>query len=271
MEKKKRYWLKENIIYLLFIFFGMIFSVTMGVLTRDTTSPQQNINSMVKSESLSETSTELTTETQKELVNPDEFFRDSVFVGDSVMYGFEKYITRKGEDFLGNPKFLTIGNFAVRLNLEPISNQSTHPFYKGTKCTIEQAVMLMEAKKVFLFFGLNDIAISGIDKTVENYYNCIQKIREKSPDVQIYILSATYIASGSEKSYLNNDNIRILNQQLEGNSTTWGVGYIDIATYLSDNQGCLAAQYCSDGYVHLNESAYDIWVQVLRNYALTKY
>lgn len=271
MAKKRHIWLKSNIISLSYICMGIIFSTTMGIMAKENNSVESDqilyTTNMTTTIMNTEESTTIVTNTPE---FNDNFFKDSVFIGDSVMYGFEKFVTRKGNGFIGDPKFLTVGNYAVRLNLEPVTEQSTHPMYKGIKCTMEQAVSMMEVKKVFLFFGLNDIAITGINKTIENYYICIQKIREQTPDVEIYILSTTYIAIGSEKTVLNNENIRLFNEQLESNSIAWGVEYIDLASYLLDEQGYLANQYCSDGYVHLNESAYNIWVSVLRNFASTK-
>ncbi|MDE6517099.1 MAG: hypothetical protein K2L18_04525, partial [Acetatifactor sp.] len=48
-----------------------------------------------------------------------------------------------------------------------------------------------------------------------------------------------------------------------------GWGYIDLCTPISDGEGNLAKDYCSDGYVHLNNAAYTLWEAELINYANT--
>ena len=40
-----------------------------------------------------------------------------------------------------------------------------------------------------------------------------------------------------------------------------------MATVLSDGEGNLAAQYCSDGFVHETAAAYEVWTQMLIRYA----
>lgn len=196
----------------------------------------------------------------------DSFYDNSVFVGDSVMYGFERYIkARPGT--LGDPFFLTAGSFAARIELEEITAESPHPVYQGQKIHVSDALPLIGADKVFLFFGLNDIGMVGVDQTVANYQTVINNIRAKAPDIKVYIISTTYMAAGSELRTLNNANIKLLNEALAANAPTWGVGYIDIAKYMYDSQGCMVEGYSSDGYVHITASAYDLWVGVLRDYA----
>ena len=46
-----------------------------------------------------------------------------------------------------------------------------------------------------------------------------------------------------------------------------GWGFVDVAEALADENGDLAAEYCSDGFAHQNPEAYDVWVSVLRKYA----
>lgn len=196
----------------------------------------------------------------------DSFYSNSVFVGDSVMYGFERYITgRPGT--LGDPMFLTAGSFAARIELTAPTSESPHPLYMGTKTQVCNALPLIGADKVFLFFGLNDIGMVGVDQTVANYQSVINNIRAQSPTIQIYIISTTYMAAGSELRTLNNSNIRLLNEQLQANAPAWGVGFVDVAKYMYDSSGCLVAGYSSDGYVHITQSAYDLWVGVLRDFA----
>lgn len=196
----------------------------------------------------------------------DEFYADSVFVGDSVMYGFERYI-RARPGTMGDPFFLTAGSFAARIELEEITAESPHPIYMDQKIHVSDALPLIGADKVFLFFGLNDIGMVGVDQTVANYQTVINNIRAKDSDIKIYIISTTYMAAGSELRTLNNANIKLLNEKLAANAPSWGVGYIDIAQYMYDSQGCMVASYSSDGYVHITAAAYDLWVGVLRDYA----
>ena len=50
-----------------------------------------------------------------------------------------------------------------------------------------------------------------------------------------------------------------------------GWGYLDLCTVISDGNGSLAEDYCSDGFVHLTKTAYSLWEAELINYAGTVY
>ena len=45
-----------------------------------------------------------------------------------------------------------------------------------------------------------------------------------------------------------------------------GWGFVNISPLLSDGEGNLKDEYCSDGFLHQNPEAYKIWTQVLRQY-----
>lgn len=197
----------------------------------------------------------------------DDFYADSVFVGDSVMLGFRNYAMKNADTYLGNVQFLASGSFSVNNALQPPSADSTHPIYNGKQRYIEESIALMQADRVFLFFGINDVALAELPDVCDKYTELINRIREESPDVEIYILSATYTLAGQGGRKLNNENLAALNALMQERAEEYGWGYVDIMSALDDGRGNLAAEYCSDGYLHQNSAAYDIWSEVLREYA----
>lgn len=201
------------------------------------------------------------------LEDADKFFEQSVFIGDSVMMGFRNYIMGQEPGFLGNPQFLVSGSFSVRMALSKISETTIHPVYQGEQHYIWDSISMMGVKKAFLFFGLNDIDMKGVDGTFENYVEVIGKIKETTPDVEIFIISTTNMLTGSEKGGLNNENICLLNEKLKEYCAATDVQYIDIASYLRGEDGGLKPEFCSDAYVHQTYAAYDVWTKVLRGYA----
>lgn len=201
---------------------------------------------------------------EEEIVN---YFNDAVFVGDSVMLGFKYY-----QDIyhnLGKPTFLSTVSFALRYAVSP-NNSDFYPLYNGKKVAVEDALSLMGAKKVFISLGINDVAITGVQKAVLNYETFIKRIREKNPDIEIYILSTTYIVRGGERGSLNNYALSSLDNEIKKKVQDWSVEYIDIMSPLKDGNGYLSPYYSIDYYVHLSNSAYDIWVKTLKNFSLKK-
>ncbi len=207
--------------------------------------------------------------TEEEIAN---YFQGAYVTGDSVAYGFQLYANRqKGSStILQNLGFLTRGSFSAHNAFMTISKKSVHPTYQGAQHFIWDSLQMVGAKHVFMFFGLNDLNIGGVDSTVDYYVRLINQIRAVNPDIAFTIISTTPMYQGSEKGKLTNANIDALNARMQALCTENGWGYLDIASHLKAANGTLAAQYCSDHYVHETNAAYAIWLQCFHDYAQEK-
>lgn len=188
------------------------------------------------------------------------FFDDAAFVGDSISLMLSNYCdyTRA----LGNATFLVRGSYGV--GNEVVAGY--HIIYQGVETLLEDALASCGAKKVFIMLGMNDIALYGIDGTIENWGKLLERLRAKLPDIEIYIQSMTPVWTGGEVGGLNNKNVNAYNQKLQAFAQANGCKYIDIASYMRDSTGGLATPYCSDSYVHLTEAGAKAWIQVLMAY-----
>ena len=212
---------------------------------------------------------ELLPPTEDEIAN---YFQGTYVTGDSVAYGFQLYANRQKANsaILQNLGFLTRGSFSAHNAFMAISKKSVHPTYQGAQHHIWDSLQLVGAKHVFMFFGLNDLNIGGVDSTVDYYVRLINQIRAVNPDIAFTIISTTPMYQGSEKGKLTNATIDALNARMQALCTENGWGYLDIASHLKAANGTLAAQYCSDHYVHETNAAYAIWLQCFHDYAQEK-
>lgn len=212
---------------------------------------------------------ELLPPTEDEIAN---YFQGAYVTGDSVAYGFQLYANRQKANsaILQNLGFLTRGSFSAHNAFMAISKKSVHPTYQGAQHHIWDSLQMVGAKHVFMFFGLNDLNIGGVDSTVDYYIRLINQIRAVNPDIAFTIISTTPMYQGSEKGKLTNANIDALNARMQALCAENGWGYLDIASHLKAANGTLAAQYCSDHYVHETNAAYAIWLQCFRDYAQEK-
>lgn len=212
---------------------------------------------------------ELLPPTEDEIAN---YFQGAYVTGDSVAYGFQLYANRQkaGSAILQNLGFLTRGSFSAHNAFMVISKKSVHPTYQGAQHHIWDSLQMVGAKHVFMFFGLNDLNIGGVDSTVDYYVRLINQIRAVNPDIAFTIISTTPMYQGSEKGKLTNANIDALNARMQTLCAENGWGYLDIASHLKAANGTLAAQYCSDHYVHETNAAYAIWLQCFHDYAQEK-
>ena len=200
----------------------------------------------------------------------DSYFNDAVFVGDSVSEKLKYFVAseRKGENptLLGNAVFLTAPSFSARNALKDVTESSLHPTYQGQKMKVEDIVALSGMKKVYIMLGLNDVGISGVDRSVENMIALLEAIKAKSPDVQIFVQSATPRLSGSNPTTaeLFQFDLKLYDYCLQMQDQ--GIYYVDVAYIMRDASGKLYQEYCSDAdsmALHFNNTACRKWVEYL--------
>ena len=193
-----------------------------------------------------------------------DFYSGAVFAGDSVMLGFSYHCADNEDPFFAGMKFLSAGSYSLREAFK--EDGEFHPLFRGQVMPLWESLPQSGARKVFLFFGINDVAVTT-DLT-DQYLTLIERIREAAPGIEIIILSATYPYEQGNR--LNGDNLTALNEIMRWKAAELGLDYVDVASPLSDGQGRLLQQYCSDGQLHMTWSAYDVWGEVLKAYAYTR-
>ncbi|WP_081846670.1 GDSL-type esterase/lipase family protein [Butyrivibrio sp. AE3004] len=204
--------------------------------------------------------------TEEQMQQISAFYEGSVFAGDSVLLGFRNYSGKSTDPMLKQLQFLAAGSLSLHNSFWPVSDKSVHPLYQGVQRPVWESIQLMGARKAFLFFGINDVS-SNMDDSVALYPQLVDKIKELSPGVEINILSATYTLKDKGKGKLNNTNIATFNSRVRELAAQNGWGYLDIANVLSDGEGNLKEEFCSDGFLHESYKAYDVWKLVLIRYA----
>lgn len=195
------------------------------------------------------------------------YFDDAVFVGDSISLGLNYY--NASNNLLGKAKFLTAGSLGATSALWDVSNSSVHPRYNGKKMKIEDAIALMDVKKVYIMFGMNDLGLVSDDKAIENYKTLCANIKKKSPNVVFYIQSVTpriKMTSESQRQDLTNERIAAYNKKLSAMCEQKGWYFINVATAMCDKNGNLKNEYCGDPNamgMHLMAAGFEAWVNYL--------
>lgn len=134
------------------------------------------------------------------------------------------------------------------------------------------SVIALSPKKVFIMIGINDIN-SGRSNTsiTKNYEGIVSKLKEGSPDTEVYIQSVLPINQELINYYYgmstDNDVIMDLNERIEGLSEELGVVYLDLYHYFLDSNGELDSDFTIDG-IHLDHGGYVIWEGIIEKYTL---
>jgi lysophospholipase L1-like esterase len=170
-------------------------------------------------------------------------------------------------DALHGAKFLCAGSYAVRHAVGEVGGQYIISItYQGQQMRPEDALAAMGAKRVFIMLGLNDIGID-VDWALQNWAILLRNLRNKCPDMEIYIQSGTPIWIGGEIGGVNNKNMDRYNTLLKAFCETNGVYFVNVAEALKDSQGGLITEYCSDKYCHLTYAGVRKWIEYLKAFA----
>lgn len=268
------------------LFSGCGTSDTQGT-TEEVTQATEEQTTEATSEEVTETQEETTEKAEEASVSEespvtyeytqvdDSYFNDAVFIGDSISYGFELYVTEKhanGETVLGEAQFLTSGSLSYGNSLWDVSDESVHPTYNGEKMKLEDAIAQIKPGKIFILLGTNDVALYGVEQTIANADTEISRMLEASPGAEIFIISTTPKYSPAESDVdgaLNNADIDALNVAMRQFAVEKGYNFMNIAPLFKDETGGLAADYCSDKEgmgIHFTSAAYDIWLNFLYSY-----
>ncbi len=160
-----------------------------------------------------------------------------------------------------------------RLSSRLLSETIVYP-PTGESITLEEAVRLEKPEYMVLSFGLNGITDFIKDKAsyVNNYNKLIRAIREASPDTKIILQSVYPVTAAcegwNESGATVSQYTRTLNEWLpEIAAMNPNVRYVDTASVLTDEDGCLDERYDYNGDgVHLTADAYVKIISYLRTH-----
>jgi|GEM_PF-2243934 len=202
---------------------------------------------------------------------PFGYFKDIIFLGDSVTIGFDLYRSKikfNGEAVLRDVTVIAVGSYGVYRSADEISDKSVHPLYKGEQALPEDIIAEKDAKYVFICLGLNDVAIMSSDNYIGYYSYLINRIKYKNPDKTVVIMSVTPLVFGGQKTRLNNKTIMDSNNILLQFAQENNIPFIDYAAAIRNSQNCLYDELSSDAYCHLTIEAYNRLVEYLLYHAL---
>lgn len=203
-----------------------------------------------------------------DLEEPCTYFDNSAIVGDSITFIMFQWESKS--NYLGDMLFLARGG----TSLNGIVHRFSNIYYKGTEANLEDAIQQSGVERVYFLLGSNDIGDPSQRLLYfENWDIMLERIREKSPDVEIIMISNLPQYDDLDRPERTQPHIRTYNElmveynaQLRQYAEEHGCGYLDLSYYIQDHFGRMAKIYHQDNY-HLNEAGCLSWMKVLRYYA----
>lgn len=187
------------------------------------------------------------------------FFDDAGFVGDSVTY--QLLYTPGRQDRIGRPAEM----FRRSATVYGFANYTWNVMFRGQETHLEDAVAQSGVRKLFIMLGANDMGFMTVEDTMKNWEIIIDRIQEKSPEVEIYIQSILPSADATWTGKL--ERIAGYNVALKEFARRRGLHYVEVGAYFIDSRGCMAWGFSSDGDVHITEEAVYRWSDILRLFA----
>ncbi|MCW9708407.1 SGNH/GDSL hydrolase family protein [Fodinibius salsisoli] len=123
--------------------------------------------------------------------------------------------------------------------------------------------------KVFIMIGVNDFARDrSVDDVLSNYKEIVNRIREASPETEIYIQSILPVNDDFTQFPSHTDetsDIKEANRQLQQLAEEKGAVYINLFDEMSVQDDKLNPDYTEDG-LHLNGQGYLVWKSAVEQY-----
>jgi lysophospholipase L1-like esterase len=205
------------------------------------------------------------------LISENAFFENSVFVGDSLTVGFESYCKSRASIATDTTYFLArvSGSAKACISSNALTKYSKiMPKYNGKVQYVEDSISQMpNIEKMFICYGMNDLTGSTPAEFVADMQTLINRIKDKNPQISVYVISIPCVMANVNTGYLNNNNIQKANILLQDMCSANGYGFINIFEHLMGSNNAIRSEYCSDKYVHETTAAYAVWNNVLKDYA----
>lgn len=132
---------------------------------------------------------------------------------------------------------------------------------QGMTYRIEQ-VKIFAPEVVFLMAGINDVANSTDYKFKSSFEQLVKSLRSELPEADIIIQSLLPVNNKDFSITCNNTQIIKCNREIERLGRELGLYYPDLYSLYEDG-GQLPSTMTKDS-IHLTESAYDRWYDVIK-------
>lgn len=145
----------------------------------------------------------------------------------------------------------------------------------GELLTIGEALRREQPKRILFCFGLNG-AVGNVRRGKAYFQSCyrilIDAVRKNSPSTEIFLQSAFPVAENMDMTHFSvdldtlNAHIRTINSWTEELAAEYGLGYLNTAEVLCDENGKLRMEYQNGDGHHLTTLAYEKMLYYIRTH-----
>ena len=192
----------------------------------------------------------------------DDYFRDALFIGDSVTQGFGAY--PQYQDWMRVCAYKGIGPQNVLQNMV-----GQRP--DGTAIEMWDDIKTQQdVANIYVLFGANALLMQTDEAFLKYYGDLLDRLGEQFPGVPVYVqsLTPTTLEYGQKRPALARDHLRSVNEAVAQLAVSRGMYYVDLWEVLADEEGYLRADLSGDG-LHLHDgSKYRPWLDYLATHTV---
>lgn len=179
-----------------------------------------------------------------------EFFKDDLFIGDSIFTGLYGYnhIDRKSVA-------ASVGYTAYGAQVNPFDDT----FYDGSAVDYAKS---LQPKHIIIMLGTNGLSPqTDMDDFKNGYRGLLNTLKSGCPDSVICVLSVPPItkdSTGASYSGITNTIIDNANKEIKSLCSATGVMYYDLNAVLKDSDGYFKEEYAEVDGMHFKSSTYPV-------------
>ena len=195
-------------------------------------------------------------------MNPEEsesikqdFFEDTLFIGDSRTVGIMQYGGIQGATFYAS------SGMSVFL----LEKKTVYIPEEG-RMVLSEVLERKQYKKIFLMLGINELGYP-FESIEKKYGEVVEQLKASQGEAVIYLCANLHVTKEqSEKdSIYNNKNVNAFNAELQKMTQEKDVIYLDVAERFRDEDGALFADASTDG-IHLTFAYCREWLKYLEDH-----
>ncbi len=190
---------------------------------------------------------------------PDDYFDDAAFVGDSITEGIKLY------EIMSNASVVA----ARGINLDTVFTDDQIRTAAGNT-TVLGALEAANPKKIYIMFGANGVGWFTPEHFTKVYTQFVQDVKKQHPDSQIFLQSILPVTQEFDNSRddISNAKINQYNELVVDIAEAEDVYYLDVASAIKDEKGCLPEDSNGDG-MHFGTKYYNKWFDYLKTHTVS--
>lgn len=179
------------------------------------------------------------------------YFKDCVFIGDSITTGIELYGVTKDATVLAD---------------KGLNTTSVMKYVSD--------VGKIKPKYIYIMLGSNDIGFANMtpDRLIANYDKFVKGVKDASPASVIFLQSVFPVTKAFEvkRPAYTNENIDGYNARISQMAAENGVRYLNVAEALKDENNDLRHEISPGEGMHIEKKGYYIWLQYVLDHKVTE-